>query len=86
MVIFEPLNMDGRNRSAVYHAARLSMLHARLAKKLEQIDQAADEVEQAAAELIEVTRGAAVEAFRDAVFSGSSTDFPRLDSGQTLGL
>ncbi|MDX8478603.1 hypothetical protein RFN28_08925 [Mesorhizobium sp. VK24D] len=54
--MFEPLNSDGRKRSAVYHAARLSMLHDRLAKKLEQVDHAADEVEQAAAVLVEVTR------------------------------
>jgi hypothetical protein len=54
-MLFEPLNMDGRTRSAVYHAERLSMLHDRLAKKLEQVDHAADQVEQAAAVLAEAT-------------------------------
>lgn len=48
-MLFEPLNLDGRKRSAVYHAERLSMLHDRLAKKIEQVDHAADQVEQAAA-------------------------------------
>ncbi|MET3522164.1 hypothetical protein [Mesorhizobium abyssinicae] len=51
-MLFEPRNMDGRKRSAIYHAARLSMLHERLAKKLEQVDHAADQVEQAAADLV----------------------------------
>ncbi|TIX96803.1 MAG: hypothetical protein E5V17_02670 [Mesorhizobium sp.] len=59
-MLFEPLNMDGRKRSAIYHAARLSMLHERLAKKLEQVDHAADQVEQAAADLVEAAHQPAV--------------------------
>ncbi|MDX8437647.1 hypothetical protein RFN25_30035 [Mesorhizobium abyssinicae] len=59
-MLFEPLNMDGRKRSAIYHAARLSMLHDRLAKKLEQVDHAADQVEQAAADLVEAAHQPAV--------------------------
>ncbi|RUW27666.1 hypothetical protein EN858_00505 [Mesorhizobium sp. M4B.F.Ca.ET.215.01.1.1] len=59
-MLFEPLNMDGRKRSAIYHAARLSMLRERLAKKLEQVDQAADQVEQAAADLVEAAHQPAV--------------------------
>lgn len=55
-MFFEPLTLDGRKRSAVYHAARLSTLHDRLAKKLDQVDQAAGRVEQAAAVLLEATR------------------------------
>lgn len=55
-MFFEPLTLDGRKRSAVYHAARLSTLHDRLAKKLDQVDHAADRVEQAAAVLVEATR------------------------------
>ena len=55
-MFFEPLTLDGRKRSVVYHAARLSTLHDRLAKKLDQVDHAADRVEQAAAVLVEATR------------------------------
>ena len=54
-MLFGPLDSNGRKRSAVYHAARLSMLHDRLAKKLEQVDHAAGQVEQAAAVLVEAT-------------------------------
>ncbi|RWA61211.1 hypothetical protein EN836_17920 [Mesorhizobium sp. M1C.F.Ca.ET.193.01.1.1] len=52
-MLFEPLDSDGGKRSAIYHAARLAMLHNRLAKKIEQVDHAADQVEQAAAVLVE---------------------------------
>ncbi|RVC75123.1 hypothetical protein EN745_28325 [Mesorhizobium sp. M4A.F.Ca.ET.022.05.2.1] len=52
-MLFEPLNSDGQKRSADYHAARLAMLHDRLAKKIKQVDHAAALVEQAAAFLIE---------------------------------
>lgn len=51
--MFEPLTMDGRRRSADYHATRFSMLSHLLAKKIDQADHAADLVEQAAADLAE---------------------------------
>ncbi len=63
-MLFEPLNMDGRKRSAVYHAARLSMLQGRLAKKLEQVDHVADQVEQAAAVLVEAAHQLPLDAAR----------------------
>src|SRR5690242_3878338 len=46
-MLFEPLNSDGRKRSALYHAARLEMLHKRVVTRMERTDHAADEVEAA---------------------------------------
>ncbi|WP_214472079.1 hypothetical protein [Mesorhizobium sp. dw_380] len=86
MMLFEPLNSDGHKRSVVYHAARLSMLHDRVLKRMDRVDHLADEVERAAAVLVDVTHGDAVEAFQDAVFSNPSAAFLHLDVGQTLGL
>jgi hypothetical protein len=80
-MFFEPLTLDGRTRSAVYHAARLSTLHDRLAKKLDQVDHAADRVEQAAAVLVEATRQPAMH-----VTIAPSAVFVHLEASQTLGL
>lgn len=53
MMMFEPLNSDGRKRSAVYHAARLSMLHHRVVKRMDKVDNMAEEVERAVTSLVE---------------------------------
>ncbi|MDX8464358.1 hypothetical protein RFM26_01490 [Mesorhizobium sp. VK23B] len=81
MVMFEPFNSNGRKRSAVYHATRLAMLHDRLARKLEQVDHAAYQVEQAATALIEATCQPAVD--RPIMPRAASL---HMDAGQTLGL
>jgi hypothetical protein len=49
-MVFQPLDSDGRKRSVVYHAARMSMLHDRMLKRFDRVDDAAEKV-QAAAEL-----------------------------------
>lgn len=49
-MLFGPLNSDGRTRSLLYRAARLSMLHDRMLMRFDKVDDAADKV-QAAAEL-----------------------------------
>lgn len=49
-MLFEPLDSDGRKRSALFHSAKLSMLHDRVLKRFDKVDDAADRV-QAAAEL-----------------------------------
>ncbi|MBZ9982465.1 MULTISPECIES: hypothetical protein [unclassified Mesorhizobium] len=85
-MLFEPLNSDGHKRSVLYHAARSSMLHDRLVNHMGRVDRLADEVERAAAVLIDVTHGSAVVAFQDAVFRNSSAAFLHLEAGQTLGL
>ena len=86
MTMFAPMEIGAQRRSALYHAARLSMLHERVMKRLDRVERAADEVEHAAAVLVDVTHCSAVEAFQDAVFSNSSAAFLRLEEGQTLGL
>ncbi|TJV41884.1 MAG: hypothetical protein E5Y02_16540 [Mesorhizobium sp.] len=80
-MFFEPLNLDGRKRSAAHHATRLSKLHGRLAKKLDQVDHAADRVEQAAAVLVEATRQSAMHETM-----APSAVFVHLAASQTLGL
>lgn len=80
-MLFEPLNLDGRKRSAVYHAARLSTLHDRLAKKLDQVEHAADRVERAAAVLVEATRQPAMD-----VTIAPAAGFVHLEASHTLGL
>ncbi|RUU24644.1 hypothetical protein EOD10_00715 [Mesorhizobium sp. M7A.T.Ca.TU.009.01.3.2] len=85
MILFEPLDSDGHKRSVLYHAARLSMLHDRTLMRFDKVDEAADKVERAAAVLVDVTQGSAVDAFQEAVFRNSSA-FLRLEAGQTLGL
>ncbi|MDX8457926.1 hypothetical protein [Mesorhizobium humile] len=55
-MLFEPLNSDGRTRSALYHAARLEMLHKRVVTRMERTDHAADEVEAAAELLVEAVQ------------------------------
>ncbi|RWC10783.1 MAG: hypothetical protein EOS52_23730 [Mesorhizobium sp.] len=82
--MFEPLDMQYEKRADLHRAARLSMLHNRIVKRFEKVDHLADEVERAAATLVDVTHGSAVEAFQDAVRSSSSAAFLHLD-GQTLG-
>lgn len=85
--MFAPLDFDHREeRSDLHRAARLKMLHNRLAKRLERVERAADEVERAAATLVDVTHGNAVTTFQDAVRNNSSAAFLHLDAGQTLGL
>ncbi|TJV06635.1 MAG: hypothetical protein E5Y12_04135 [Mesorhizobium sp.] len=86
MMLFEPLNWDGHKRSEVYHAARLSMLHDRVLKRMDRLDHVADEVERAAAILVDLTHASAAEAFQDAVFRNPSAAFLQLEAGQTLGL
>ncbi|RWH65788.1 MAG: hypothetical protein E5X68_31970 [Mesorhizobium sp.] len=86
-MMFAPLDFDHREkRSDLHRAARLEMLHERLAKRLDRVERAVDEVERAAAVLVDVTHGNATEAFEDAIRSNSSAAFLHLDAGQTLGL
>ncbi|WP_292585229.1 hypothetical protein [Mesorhizobium sp.] len=86
-MMFAPLDFDHREeRSDLHRAARLEMLHDRLAKRLDRVERAADEVERAAAVLVDVTHGNATEAFEDVIRSNSSAAFLYLDAGQTLGL
>ncbi|AZO43026.1 MULTISPECIES: hypothetical protein [Mesorhizobium] len=80
-MLFEPLTLDGRKRSAAYHATRLSTLRGRLAKKLDQVDHAADRVEQAAAVLVEATRQPDTD-----VTIAPSVVLMHLEASQTLGL
>ncbi|PBC09384.1 hypothetical protein [Mesorhizobium sp. WSM3859] len=84
--MFAPLDFaHHEERSDLYRAARLEMLHDRLAKRLDRIERAADEVEKAAAVLVGITHGNATAAFEDAIRSNSSAAFLHLDAGQTLG-
>jgi hypothetical protein len=86
-MMFAPLDFDHRgDRSDLHRAARLEMLNDRLTKRLDRVERAAGEVERAAAVLVEVTHGTAVEAFQDAVRRNWSAQFLNLDAGQTLGL
>jgi hypothetical protein len=50
---FAPLDRDGERRAALHRAARLLLLHERVIKRLDQIDEGADLVVKAAAELID---------------------------------
>lgn len=86
MIFFEPLNSDGHKRSMDYHAARLSMLHDRVVKRIGQVDRFADEVERAAAVLVHVTQGSAVDVSSRAAVFDSSSAAHQLERGQTLGL
>lgn len=54
--LFEPLNSDGHKRSVMYHAARLTLLHDRMIKRFEKVDDAADRVQAAAEMLADVVR------------------------------
>jgi hypothetical protein len=56
--LFEPLNSDGHKRSVIYHAARLTLLHDRMIKRFEKVDDAADRVQAAAEMLADVVRPA----------------------------
>ena len=53
--MFAPLDMNGENRADLHRAARLSMLHERVVKRLDKVDHAADAVEMAAAAFVEAT-------------------------------
>ena len=55
-MLFEPFNADGHKRSVLYHAARLQMLHDRMLKRFDKVDDAADKVEAEAALFAEVVR------------------------------
>jgi hypothetical protein len=57
-MLFEPLNSDGHKRSVIYHAARLTLLHDRMIKRFEKVDDAADKVEAAAELFAEAARPA----------------------------
>ena len=85
-MLFEPLDTNGHQRSVLYHAARLEMLHDRVTKRIDRIEHLADGVERAAAVLVAVAHGDAVESFEDAVFSNPSASFLHLETGQTIGL
>ena len=50
---FAPLDRDGERRAALHRAARLLLLHDRVIKRLDQIDDGADLVLKAAAELVD---------------------------------
>lgn len=69
---FAPLDHDGERRAALHRAARLLLLHDRVIKRLDQIDERAARVIKAAAELIQ-----AVE---------SDRSIRLLTAGSTLGL
>lgn len=84
-MLFEPLNSDGQKRSALYHAARLSMLHDRLMRKLKQVDDAACEVEQTAAILVDATHQPTATAGAQGAISRSRPATLHLEPGQTLG-
>ncbi|RUW53854.1 hypothetical protein EOA32_07805 [Mesorhizobium sp. M1A.F.Ca.ET.072.01.1.1] len=85
-MLFAPLDSHYEERAALHRAARLELLHNRLVKRLEKVNNLADEVERAAAELADITQASAIEAFRGAMFSSASAGFLRLEAGQTLGL
>lgn len=57
-MLFEPLDGQGQKRSAMYHAARLEMLHKRVVKRMEQTDHAAETVKDAAEILADAVRPA----------------------------
>ncbi|TPN57316.1 MULTISPECIES: hypothetical protein [unclassified Mesorhizobium] len=82
-VLFEPLDSDGHLRSLMYHDARLQMLHDRVINRMERVDHLANEVEQAAATLVDATRSSAVP---EDPLSNSSAAFLLLEAGQTIGL
>ncbi|MDX8454050.1 hypothetical protein RFM98_14910 [Mesorhizobium sp. VK9D] len=54
-MMFKPLDMQFQKRMDVHRAARLSMLHDRVAKRMTKVDDLADQVEKAAAALVEAT-------------------------------
>lgn len=58
MMLFEPLNSDGHKRSVIYHAARLTMIHERMLKRFDKVDEAADKVQGAAETFAETVRPA----------------------------
>lgn len=53
--MFAPLDMNGESRADLHRAARLSMLHERVVKRLDKVDHSADAVEMAAAAFVEAT-------------------------------
>ncbi|AZO75016.1 MAG: hypothetical protein E5V92_01975 [Mesorhizobium sp.] len=81
MVMFEPLDLNGGKRAELHRVARLEMLHARILKRMSKLDDAADQVEQAATALIEATRQPAVD--RPIMPRAASL---HIDAAQTLGL
>ncbi|RVA05130.1 MULTISPECIES: hypothetical protein [unclassified Mesorhizobium] len=85
-VLFEPLNSDGHLRGLMYHDARLQMLHDRVINRMERVDHLANEVEQAAATLVDATRSSTVHAFPDDPLSNSSAAFLSSGSRATIGL
>ncbi|TIW20345.1 MAG: hypothetical protein E5V65_08465 [Mesorhizobium sp.] len=80
MVMFEPLDLNGGKRAELHRVARLEMLYARILKRMSKLDDAADQVEQAATALIEATRQPADRPIMPRAAS------LHIDAGQTLGL
>ncbi|TIS53241.1 MAG: hypothetical protein E5W93_15610 [Mesorhizobium sp.] len=58
-MMFPTFDMQGQKRSAVYHAVRLATLHDRVVKRMDKVCCLADEVEKAAAVLVEATHQSA---------------------------
>ncbi|MER8808116.1 hypothetical protein [Mesorhizobium australicum] len=54
--------------------------------RFDKVDEAVDKLEAAAAVLVHVTHGSAVDAFQDAVYRNPSAGFLQLETGQTLGM
>ncbi|WP_095087789.1 hypothetical protein [Mesorhizobium sophorae] len=52
-MLFELLDGQGQKRSALYHAARLEALHRRVLRRFDKVDRMANQVEEAAAVLVE---------------------------------
>ena len=55
MLIFAPLDMRGATRADVHRAARLALLRARILKRMDKVESAADQVEEAAAVFVSTT-------------------------------
>ncbi|CDX31467.1 conserved hypothetical protein [Mesorhizobium sp. ORS 3359] len=79
--MFAPLDTHGEKRADLHRAARLSMLHDRVVKRLDKVDHSANAVENAAAAFVEATH-------RPAVFVAPFRPDrrPETAAGWTLGL
>ncbi|MDX8451207.1 hypothetical protein RFM98_00400 [Mesorhizobium sp. VK9D] len=76
MMLFAPLDFaHGHTRADRHRAARLALLRGRMLKRMRKLDDAADEVEQAAMFWWKPPTTLPVEAFRDAMCSSSSAAF-----------
>jgi hypothetical protein len=79
--MFAPLDMHGEKRADLHRAARLSLLHDRVMKRLDKVDHSADVVEMAAAAFVEATHRPAI--FVAPFRPGGK---PQTAAGWTLGL